>query len=332
MHRSARSTVAVVVCSIVALLSAGLLTTGAIAEQQVVHGGSNYNFYKLDDCDREPYGVLKNFHTEREVITRQLRQMHENGQDRLIIGIFHGHGLSSGTLLDSTGGDLPPQGRQNLHDLLAAVQRIGYAEVEVAFHVLGPNDPNGWTSWNEDLYQENWQLIQRMRPIVAGSGLHYRLNLGNELTPAPNQPQTLEYTKRLWKDYTQKFGKQDTVGFSIIGMRPERIASIPRMYGDNPPHLFDFHFYGNETDGDEYQQFVAAHNQMNEMGYTEQGWIVGETFYNDPTSASNIRRAIDDTGRTVHYLTQWPLTRDRRCDHVTVAPPSDYTAFLDQGF
>lgn len=45
---------------------------------------------------------------------------------------------------------------------------------------------------------------------------------------------------------------------------------------------------------------------MNEMGLGQQGWIIGEVHYNDPTAAANVRRAIDETGRTVFYLLQWP--------------------------
>lgn len=295
-----------------------------------VPGGSNYNFFDLQNCDREPFGVLKNFHTRKDVVREQLTAMREGGQERLLIGVFHGHGLDTGTLIDSTGGNLPAQQRQNLHDLLALVKELGYAEVEVTFHVLGPNDPNQWESFDEELYQENWQLIQKLRPIVAGAGLHYRLGLGNELTPAPNQPMTLEYTKRLWADYTAAYGRDDTVGFSVIGSVAERIAAIPQMYGDQPPHVFDFHFYGDDK-ADEYQQFVAAHEQMKGMGLT-QGWVVGETYYNDPTAAQNIRRAITDTGRRVYWLTQWPLTRARACDHVDVTPPTAFDAFTENGF
>ncbi|GAB3456248.1 hypothetical protein GCM10027570_37540 [Streptomonospora sediminis] len=293
-------------------------------------GGSNYNFYKLDGCNREPYGVLKNFHTKRDLITDQLTEMHANGQRRLIIGVFHHNGPETGTVMNSAGGDIKPQYKENLADLLAAAKGIGFAEVEVAMHVLGDNSPNNWDTWNEDLYRENWQLIQQIRPIVRESGIHYRLNLGNELTPAPNQPQTLAYTQRLWDDYTAAYGKADTVGFSIIGSRPERIAAIPEMYRGNPPYLFDFHFYGDDS-ADEYQQFTAAHRQMADMGY-EQGWVVGETYYNDAAGADRINRAIADTGREVYWLTQWPLTRDRGCDHVDVASPAAFDAYTGAGF
>ncbi|MDT0300748.1 hypothetical protein [Streptomonospora wellingtoniae] len=304
--------------------------TAAAAAGANSPGGSNYNFYRLDGCNREPYGVLKNFHTKRDLITDQLTEMHANGQRRLILGIFHRNGPETGTVMDSSGGDIKEQYKQNLADLLATADDIGFAEVEVAMHVLGGNSPNGWDSWHEDLYQENWQLIQKIRPIVRNSGIHYRLNLGNELTPAPNQPQTLAYTQRLWDDYTAAYGKGDTVGFSIIGSRPERIAAIPDMYGGDPPHLFDFHFYGDDS-ADEYEQFTAAHRQMAEMGY-DQGWVVGETYYNDAAAADRIDRAIADTGREVYWLTQWPLTRDRGCDHVDVAPPAEFDAFAGAGF
>lgn len=320
------------------VLASGLIIAPSSAEPSAdtqnenvqAPGGSNYNFFNLDGCDREPYGVLKNFHTETETIRNQLTALHNGGQERLIIGIFHGRGLDSGTLMDSTGGDLDPQYRDNLRDLLAMVDDIGFDEVEVAMHVLGPNNPNEWDTFHEDLYQENWQLIQNIRPIVAESGVHYRLNLGNELTPAPGQDMTLEYAQRLWNDYTAAYGKEDTVGFSVIGMRPERIAQIPKVYGDNPPNVFDFHFYGND-EANEYQQFVGAHRQMRDMGY-EQGWVIGETYYDDAEAAANIRRAVDDTGQRLYWLTQWPLTRDRNCDHVDVTPPADFGAFAEHGF
>ncbi len=297
-------------------------------------GGSNYNFFDLNGCDREPFGVLKNFHNEHETVTEQLATMHESGQRRLIVGVFHHNGPETGTMMDSTGGDIDSQYKQNLEDLLATIHEVGFVEVEVAMHVLGVSSPNDWDSWNEELYQENRQLIENLRPIVTDADVHCRLNLGNELTPAPNQPQTLEYTKRLWTDYTDAHGKEDTVGFSVIGSRSERIANIPEMYGNNPPNVFDFHFYGND-DADEYQQFVNAHNQMVDMGF-EQGWVIGEVYYNDSTAAEGINRAISETGQEIYWLTQWPLTRERTCDdeggHVDVTPPVDFDVLSNAGF
>lgn len=152
--------------------------------------------------------------------------------------------------------------------------------------------------------------------------------------PEKSQPVVLEYTQRLWANYTSVFGRNDTCGFSTIGV-PRRIEYIPKVYGNNPPYLFDFHFYRSVA-VDEYAKFTTAHQMMNEYGYTNQGWTIGEAYYNDPIAARNLRRAIDSTGRTVFYLLQWPLQAPApdytRCSDVSVAPPVGFAAYTAQGF
>lgn len=59
-------------------------------------------------------------------------------------------------------------------------------------------------------------------------------------------------------------------GVIAAGVAALRIASIPRMYGDKPPYVFDFHFYGDER-ADEYTQFVNAHDQLRAMGLNRGG-------------------------------------------------------------
>src|ERR1700677_4543339 len=85
-------------------------------------GGSNYGWYNLtSSCDREPYGVVYNYNTAATTIVSQLQQMYNNGQRRLRIPIYHARGINSGTIMDSTGGNLAPQFVANLANLLAAV-------------------------------------------------------------------------------------------------------------------------------------------------------------------------------------------------------------------
>ncbi|WP_158891990.1 hypothetical protein [Amycolatopsis anabasis] len=309
-------------------LLAALLAAGAPASATPAAsapGGSNYNFYGLNGCDREPFGVINRFDRGRDTITGQLGAMRRAGQQRLRIGVFHHRGPDTGTVMDSTGGDLSPANRRNLADLLAAVKAAGFAEVEVAFHPIGDSAPYNWAAFDEGRYQENWNLIHHLRPIIAGAGIPYRIDLMNEGAPAPNQPALRDYAKRLWTDYTHTHGKADTVGFSVIG-DPARIGQLPAVYGDNQPYVFDLHFYEAE-----YAAFVAAHDAMNQLGY-HQGWILGEAYYNDAVAAVDLRRASNATGRQVHYLTQWPLTRARTCPDVDVAPPADFGAYTAQGF
>lgn len=305
---------------------------GPVPGRPAHRGGANYGWWGLDGCDREPFGVVRTFHQNAEVIRSQLRDMYQQGQSRLRILLYHRRGPDSGTLLDSTGGDLSVQNRRNLADLLTAVAEAGFVEIQVSFLPQGRNVPYLWPRWDEDLYQENWNLIVNLRPLLVDAGILYRIDLCNEAIPAPSQPVLLEYAQRLWTDYTHVFGRDDTLGFSAIASA-DRVARIPDVYGTEPPHLFDFHFYGNTWDGrDEHRQFVDTHQAMAAMGYGVQGWTIGEVYYDDQAAAEGLRRAIDETGRTVHYLLEWPLRRGAACEHVSVAPPLSFAAYSARGF
>jgi hypothetical protein len=284
-------------------------------------GGSNYDFYNLaNGCDREKFGTVDSFDRGRDTITKQLGQMHDAGQRRLRIGIFHDHAPDTGTVMDSSTGDLSPADRRQLTELLAAIKKAGFEEIEVAFHPQGDDSPQDWDAMNEQAYQENWSLIRNLRPLIAAAGLPYRIDLLNEGMPMSSEPVLREYAKRLWADYTREFGKADTVGFSMTVWIADRATQLPAVYGDNPPDVFDVHLYGDSWNGDEYKQFVDADQKMTSLGY-RQPWIIGETYFDDGWAAADIRHAIGATGRQVLYVTQWPLTRARRCADVDVAAP-----------
>src|SRR5687767_14651316 len=59
-------------------------TTGATSR-----GGSNYGWYQIDGCNREPYGVVNSFHKAPDLIRSQLAAMRAAGQARLRVHIIH---------------------------------------------------------------------------------------------------------------------------------------------------------------------------------------------------------------------------------------------------
>jgi hypothetical protein len=139
-----------------------------------------------------------------------------------------------------------------------------------------------------------------LRPIIASSGLAYRLDLFNEGIPDPSQPvAALQYVQRLWIDYTSRFGKADTVGFSVISDNDRRVRQFPTVYNGNFPNVFDFHFYENA-----YSNFSVVHQACVDLGLP-QSWILGEAFYDDAQEAKELKQVIRDTGQTVLFLTQW---------------------------
>ena len=297
-------------------------------------GGSDYGWYHLDaPCSREPYGVVYNYDTASSTINAQLQQMYSNGQRRLRIPIYFARGINSGTIMDSTGGNLAPQFQTNLANFLAAIKAAGFVEIEVSFHPQSNNNPIEWTTFSDDYFQENWSLIQNLRPIIAGAGISYHLDLMNEGIPPPGYAALLQYDQMLWNYYVAQFGSSDTLGFSIIA-DSAHVGQVSAVYGPSAygnqgsPQLFDVHIYD-----DPGNSFDTAFSGLNSQGYQGVPWIIGEAFYNDATEASALRQEINSTGQTVLYLTQWPVTADRNCSpDVNVAPPGDFSNYQAQKF
>jgi hypothetical protein len=235
--------------------------------------------------------------------------------------------------MDSTGGTLAPQFLTNLAGLLAAVKAAGFVEIEVSFHPQSSNDPTQWTTFSDDYFQENWSLIQNLRPIIAGAGIPYHLDLLNEGIPPLGYAALLQYDQMLWNDYVSEFGSSDTLGFSIIA-DAAHVGQVSTVYGasaygnQGSPQLFDVHIY-DETGN----SFATAFNALTSQGYQGIPWIIGEAFYDDAAEAAAQRQEADSTGQTVLYLTQWPLTSDESCSTaVNVAPPADFSNYQAQSF
>jgi hypothetical protein len=297
-------------------------------------GGSNYGWYYLGpNCDREPYGVVYNYDTANAIINTQLQQMYANGQRRLRIPIFFARGVNTGTVMDSTGGNLSTRFQTNLANLLAAVKAAGFVEIEVSFHPQSLNDPTQWTTFSSDYFQENWDLIQNLHPIIANAGISYHLDLQNEGIPPPGYAALLEYDQILWNDYVSTFGSADTLGFSIIA-DSAHVSNVSAVYGPStygshgPPQLFDLHIY-DETGN----SFLVAYNALTAQGYRGIPWIIGEAWYNDAAEATAQRQQVNITGQKVLYLTQWPLTSSETCSNaVNVAPPANFSNYQAQAF
>ena len=304
-------------------------------------GGSNYGWYKIDaatqpapvgsNC-RENYGIIKNYQNAgvRDLVINQLMQMKANGQQRLRVPLYHMRNASGGTLLVSQGGNLSAHDRESLRLFLSDIRDIGFSEILFGFFPIGQNSPVNWPSWNEDLFQENWNLIANIRPIIKNSGILYRIDLMNEGAPANHQTQLKEYVRKLWINYNLTYGKADTVGVSVIGQANEgdttyrgtidRYNTTKNIYDATPfgsPYLWSIHFYANLKGN-----FLALDNAMNARG-DNTGIIIGETFYDDAASWNAIKQT--NISRTVWHVYQWPVTPSRGCDgHVDVTPPLKY--------
>lgn len=305
---------------------------------KAVAGGSDYAWYQLSGCTREPYGVVYNYNTATATINAQLQQMYNAGQRRIKVPIYFGHGLNTGTVMDSTGGALQPQFMANLTNLLAEIKAIGFQEVEIGMYPVGENavlnNMTNWSTWNEPLFQETWNLIYNLHPIFAASGIPYQIDLLNEGMPTKylqNYAVSLEFDQKLWNYYVYTFGKSDTVGFSIIPSS-DRFSEVPNVYGNSSfgshgyPNIYDLHIYANASTA-----ITMAYDAFNSQGYNPP-WIIGESYYNDAQESSELISGIQATHHPILALYQWPLTRQAACSDVDTAPPTSFNNYGNSGF
>ena len=346
-------------------------------------GGSNYLWFGDDgQCQadsRDAYGLVKRYHETlpglgpvRTIARQQLATMHQRGMRRLSLGIYFMHQPApGGTLIDSSDPVQVAQAASNVAALMADVKAAGYHEVLFRFfptNNMNPSHPEFPSHDSSDFnprVDEYWNLIQAIRPALANSGVHYRIDLMVEGVPRDSNsviyPENQRYkypasrkwslaVRTLWQKYFHTYGRDDTVGFSfLVDQDNNRLRSRVRhmryvyeiedqvwMY----PHLFAIDFYaGSDPAWDEYQKFVRMDGYMRSQnppggGWDQTGWIIAEAHYEDPIAAQALARAIRETGRTVFYLTQWPLDRAAQCQqaHVNVPPPYDWMVWPGYGF
>jgi hypothetical protein len=313
-------------------------------------GGSNFAWYGLTGCNRDPWYALANYDADSVTIDAALNQLYQNGQRKLRLPIFHntlgfdctGPLGTRSTQLLSAGGGLTWQCSQNLQGLLAKIASLGFEEVEVGFFPSGPNHPGSWpAAWYLNPYylnlsQENWNLIAGLVPLLNASGLDYKIDLMNEGIPnyAANnrawkqaQQGWLTYVQWLWNNYRSVFGISRTVGYSVAagggGYAEYNLADV---YGWTFPPVFDIHIYD-----DPVGTYLSVWDTLQARGQT-QGWIIGETYYNNSSSASGLMDAKIAAGNTTFWLAQWPLTSTRACSDVDVAPPTDFSEYIAAGW
>jgi hypothetical protein len=337
----------------------------------ILRGGSNYVWHALgESCDREPFGVIPNYHEPgiRTRVIGQLHAMRAAGQDNLSLGLYHlrapeeadAVGRITGTLLDSSGGDLHPRMRQNLVEFLADIRAVGFFSVVFRYHPQGANNPRDWDTLGPaqlDLLEENWSLIDRIEPLLQQSGLNWGTDLLVEGMPrariielpgvdliesgTPAREGWSRYAREIWKRYSTKYGISRTVGFSFVSdtddtridARAEHIDYVYTVDGVRRlPLLFALDIYGTPS-RDEGWIFRAYHRHLRDEGLGSMVWLIAEAYYDDAAAARSLAEAMAATGQPVYYLTQWPLQRGSSCDpNVTVAPPLDFGNYSRLGF
>ncbi len=321
---------------------------------------------------RDPFGLLKRYHEVdaqrgpvRRLARRQMASMYKQGMRRLSLGVYFMHApAAGGTLIDSSDPQAVAQTAANLAMLLADVKAIGYEEVLFRFFPTNninpsmPEFPHRNSAEYGPRVDEYWNLIEALRPALVASGLAYRIDLMVEGAPRDSNSVTVPERDRykypantgwsravrtLWQRYFAAHGSEDTVGFSFLidadnNRLRSRVRHMRYVYEGNYPPVFALDIYAG-AGWDEYEKFTWMDYYMRSQNvsgaaWDQAGWIIAEVYYEDPLAAAGLAHAIRETGRTVHYLTQWPLDRAGACvnEHVNVLPPLRWQVWSAYGF
>jgi hypothetical protein len=315
---------------------AGALPSAGGAAGGVPLIGANYSHFGVTVCDFGGQGIVASGTFDQALIKKQLAAMRAAGIETLRLFIWNMHDASGQTwgVVSSAGGRLGPAEEKNLIDYLTAVRSVGFKQLTVVFGPEWTSDPIGWPDnhYDPSLFDENWQLIRSVRPIVKQYGPRsVRFDLLNEGAPSDylaTKAQLEGYLAQMYSNYVDAFGNQDVTVSSIVGANDQsRISNLIdtlRSTGRPLPTWFEIHIYGNTP----LEDLRATDATLTAKGLT-QPITIGETYYNDSATAAAVKTFIATASRPITEVIEWPLRRGSDCRDISVAPPYKADAFIE---
>lgn len=277
-------------------------------------------------------------------ISNQISSFCAAGQRKISLGIYfisYGGDKEDTTYgLNSRDGTLPTWFKGAFQDVLNIVKNQKddkgdgcFNEIQIRFHPMGAvyTDPKEWNVWTEQGYQDDKNFIFNTRQFVkqtlGNSDISPIFDLGLE-QGGDTSGQNEEYTKRLWKDYTDAFGASDTYGFSVA-WGPGRITKLIETYdsaGIRPnEYAVDIYEAGNlPSSMDIIQQLKDIHSEMADSGEQDKPILIQETYSNDQKVYQDVLSALK-LGINIRSVMQWQI--DRQGNKVT---GPEYIYFLAQ--
>lgn len=255
-------------------------------------------------------GILATYHQTgvRATVQSQLRTMYTNGVRSIRTILWHmttaGAHTNDWGAVDSVGGVLSPQVTTNLRNFMADIKAVGITKFELAMGPTYQNNPLE-SVYVASKFEENWQLILYVRPILKASGIATtRIDLMNEAAPsnwwtADIKLRMTNYVKEIWRRYQAAFLTTSDATFSAHSDHVTRLQNLVAALTPDPTFL---------------EAHVYAPGDLQTVPALDAWWpgklIVGEMYYN----------TVRPSGAT-EYL-RWPLTTPSPVGcNWNVAPP-----------
>ena len=265
------------------------------------------------------FNLVGRFHENRTLIETQLREMYANGQRHIGVILWFmpmnwpnippDHTWNH--TCDSYGGRLFAQHSQNVADFVRLIRQIGFEELHFRFAPQGGVAwVANWTTWNQTQFNENAAFMHSVRALVEADKGELRLvydlavEHGNE--KFDTTPLHRQYCIELWRSYVTAYGPADSCGFTVIhgGAGVRAMLNRIREAGLPFPSCYCVDSYGFE-----YVALTGVQNELVSAGETGKPIFLQETFYNDPQVATDVRRAVQETGMNLAGVYQWPIVR-----------------------
>jgi hypothetical protein len=273
-------------------------------------GGSNYII--INGSMNNP--VIGTYHLFPSVVASDLASMFEHGQRKIALFLWYAPVNFPAAqdnlwhhVCNSFGGVLCDQHQQNVVALLELIRQVGFNELHFRFGAQGRAKISEWSDWDGPQFRENWAFIDSVRNLVNGNSgslpVVFDLATEHASEEIDDNPIHHRYCQQLWKLYTEKHGAADSCAFSILhgraGLEP-MLRWFKKAKTPAPAYYF-FDSYGYE-----YQSLTSAAPLIPQGAPV----CIEETYYNDATSFSDIKRAIDETGLNFQGVIQWPSIRN----------------------
>jgi hypothetical protein len=262
----------------------------------------------------------------RRLVRSELAAMHAAGIQTVRILLWN---MSDITGQDwgvdpSAGGKIPEPYRSNLIRFASDVRSAGFLLLTVHFspqwtnNPIGEYGPNGLTTDRSDptKFEENWSFVADVHKLVKQFGpdiTHF--DFISEGPPSQYQPAFIidrlqNYIATMWARYVAAFGKDDVTVSIIAKGRPvdasdrlQHLIDALRPTGLGFPDWFEVH--PDWTSPEVFNELQAVDDTLRANGLSTQPLVIGESSYENPAVAADIRRFMDSSSRPVSEVYEW---------------------------
>jgi len=294
--------------------------------------GNNYVTYKVPDGRN--YGVIAEYHLQRDLIRPHLNAMIDSGQTVIKLAPFiwgdmpdepyipNGYAIQ---LVGDSNGRVTFESQQwsNFISLLSDIKGAKFSKVVVGLCFSGSYHPFNWTDWNPSSAAVIWILIAAIREALINNGMPFSLDLFDEGIPSEIYPLLLRLVQYLWINYTGLFWRGQKCLDATISFVPFKdvVSQIPKVFGGNYPSVFEAHIYGETPDTGEGAAYSTACDVMSFIKTFGSKMRIGETYPDIVTFEELVRAQKDNPDVEIEDIIAWPVAAGSAPNVMINLPP-----------